>query len=579
MCDKTKELLNLTAAVDAIHDFVNDSPDKNKRIYKSENYDKLIDYIFNGIIEECETIDNLVDIALPVSTIENRLLNKIINFNDINELAENIIANDYQIDITTYNNRKYNIKMLHKANTSDIKTLTNNLKVKKQNDKLTKDDIDKFLNANTNIVVDASFINVFDLFLNIPDIEKLNINNICNRETINDSANSSDKLEGFNNLFDNNSLSKEYDKNVFNTKYHVTLGKLTRKIPDDVDSSFLSHFEIKDDESKIYDSKTAGKSTISNCIALFNRIRAEDKDKRSAVLQAKRSGDWLQAISCKDNKRGYINIETYDNESLDSIVLLTHDKVLLMYSLIIGIDVLFTTKTGRHLLHFQNSKKEKSLKTSKASNSENEKRRLRLESRMKRNPVKKGGRILYTAKERCINYLKELSKILEKFDSDEDQDYEYYEIVGCLALACIEYFRTDYNKIDSVLFDRFPSVEGYIRTDDENIIQFFKDDKTKADCVSFAARQVALASMNLRTGTIQSINNDKVKVPFAMVKLYTDIYSSLPSIFLERHTYLIDTIQKHLHVFLDPIYPTKKAYTRSRRFLLQKGTRKIHRNG
>jgi hypothetical protein len=73
----------------------------------------------------------------------------------------------------------------------------------------------------------------------------------------------------------------------------------------------------------------------------------------AAHYQCKRSGDWLQALSCVDSSRLY---QTYTNGapstpaptrlSHQNIIIVTHDRVLLWYSIMMGIDVLFTYRSS-----------------------------------------------------------------------------------------------------------------------------------------------------------------------------------------------------------------------------------------
>jgi hypothetical protein len=73
----------------------------------------------------------------------------------------------------------------------------------------------------------------------------------------------------------------------------------------------------------------------------------------AAHYQCKRSGDWLQALSCLDLERKYKSYTdgnpTAAPESAlakKNIILVTHDRVLLWYAIMIGIDVLFTYRSN-----------------------------------------------------------------------------------------------------------------------------------------------------------------------------------------------------------------------------------------
>ena len=73
----------------------------------------------------------------------------------------------------------------------------------------------------------------------------------------------------------------------------------------------------------------------------------------AAHYQCKRSGDWLQALSCLDLGRKY---KSYTDGvptaaaaaalTKKNIILVTHDRVLLWYCIMVGIDVLFTYRSN-----------------------------------------------------------------------------------------------------------------------------------------------------------------------------------------------------------------------------------------
>jgi hypothetical protein len=86
-------------------------------------------------------------------------------------------------------------------------------------------------------------------------------------------------------------------------------------------------------------------SIIRQLRALFNTSvyggikTVANKLTYQTLLQQKRSGDWLQVLSC-------LNPERYGNK-LDNgtrIFLVTHDRICLAYGLLMGIDVCYTTK-------------------------------------------------------------------------------------------------------------------------------------------------------------------------------------------------------------------------------------------
>ena len=73
----------------------------------------------------------------------------------------------------------------------------------------------------------------------------------------------------------------------------------------------------------------------------------------AAHYQCKRSGDWLQALSCLDLGRKYKSYTDGNPVAAPesalakkNIILVTHDRVLLWYAIMIGIDVLFTYRSN-----------------------------------------------------------------------------------------------------------------------------------------------------------------------------------------------------------------------------------------
>jgi hypothetical protein len=93
------------------------------------------------------------------------------------------------------------------------------------------------------------------------------------------------------------------------------------------------------------------------CWYLIKSCFKTDRLKASVHFQSKRSGDWLQALSCLDRSRNYGNPLTGKINHIEGeITLVTHDLIFLAYALFIGIDVIFTHfSEGEHsLLYFRN---------------------------------------------------------------------------------------------------------------------------------------------------------------------------------------------------------------------------------
>jgi hypothetical protein len=162
------------------------------------------------------------------------------------------------------------------------------------------------------------------------------------------------------------------------------------------------------------------------------------------------------------------------------------------------------------------------------------------------------------SKKLCNDYLTELSSDIECFDSEENPDYNYYEKTAFIVLSCLNEYRTSanfYEQIQAILFDILPSIEGYIKCKEPEIQQFFGGDDYTADCTAYAARNIALHSLGLRTGKIESLGNREkhsVKIPPSAVEFYKKTDKHLEqSTFEERKEWIIDQLQAY-HRFMHP---------------------------
>jgi hypothetical protein len=160
------------------------------------------------------------------------------------------------------------------------------------------------------------------------------------------------------------------------------------------------------------------------------------------------------------------------------------------------------------------------------------------------------------SRELCQQYITKLSKDLECFDNEGNSDYDYYEKVAFIMLSCLNEYkgsRNVYEQMQAIAFDILPSIEGYIKCEEPDIVQFFSGDQYTADCTSYAARNIALHTLELRTGTIESLGNREkysVKIPSSAVDFYKKIEKHLEkSTFEERRDWLIEQLEaynKHL---------------------------------
>lgn len=645
MCDdEDTEFLNLAAVCDAIHDF--------KTLYPAVKRSE--DIILSGVkcISKPDDLDEFIDNP------EDKLLEKYIGYDSIQAVLNDVIRNGYKKSISVHN-INYSVRLLNINRKGSIKI--NASKMLSQG--ITEDELINFLdNTKVTLLLDAAFINVLKL-LDTIEKRRLKVYHVINREVVNDSAKSKglSELDTISQLIDTGDEPITYNKDSkFNTKYNLTLNKLR---------GITTYFTIKNGDQLLYRSLNGTENTKQQCKKKFSQGGLYRKD---VIFQVKRSGDWLQALSCLDTKREY-----NDGEGVaENIALITHDRVLLVYSLFLGINVFFTCKDGE-LLYFKSLSLKKDMNeenSSEGSNTENSdkeptdylpylwehrkeidlyindklvtsdyqgalsrsvreglptKWRVKTEphkfnddssiflnslSKDKQKILSDAGMIItnnlskhiyggvgevtpdmyinkvsltpdetkkFTRDEMrdlfiygfidftthsnfrktqkggnrtkilCENYILELKDTIEAFDSGENPDYEYYENVSLIVLACLYEYKDSkdvYEIIQSIVFDILPSIEKKIETNEPDVIQFFGEDKYVADCTSFAARNIALHSLGLRTGSIETLGNREtygVKIPPRAIETFNKMKTTLPPAFEERQ----NTIMKALDDF------------------------------
>jgi hypothetical protein len=662
MCDET---LHFLAVADAHHDF-------DKAAKTSD--------ILNGLNDpDCYTPET------GDTTIENQTLDKIIGYSDINSLVDDLKGKKIAIDVNTHNYTVHLLKTTIQKKYSKV-IITD---IRKMIGSLKDDEFTEFLgNTRLNAIVDsATNINVLRLFNNT--FRGIHINYILNREVINDSGGlpTTDKLEGIDQLVDTDDSIKLYGtKSKFNTKYRLSLSK----------PEFLhTDFTIKENGVVKYHSRNRSENTIEECL---KKLRNKKCD-RSVIYQVKRSGDWLQALSCLDLEREY-NDSTSELRGVP-ITLVTHDIILLCYCLYLGINVLFSRKVDGILIHFKvNTNIESNNETNENNGSDSEMpdndeteneesdeltnkesdykfwrshvidmlnadyfifingihvtgstredtinnffnlkriypnksinftrspilingelinyglsdkaiKKMLEEAIILDNIVKIDDEILTGSKtyiknraidafnrtghiihidrvqrggnrnsiDNCKSYLIELYEGLSCFESEDNPDYEYYENVAFIILACLNEYKASsdvYEIMQAIIFDILPSVQGYIRTEESDIIQFFKDDKYTADCTAFAARNVALHSLGLWSGPIESLGNREkhsVKIPPSAVEYFDKIKKHLEtSDFDERRGFLVEQLKQYHSQPVSKPRVNSKSKTRSVRMTPQ----------
>ena len=264
----------------------------------------------------------------------------------------------YRLDIDGLEKFSYSINCLSHEGDNDMRSIK---------DKVSLQDYDTFFNLKgspVNIVIDAQSIGMKKLFSFAKNDEKRQfvVNSIINREVINDPASKIYDVKKFerrsgvtyNIIRDNNSENIKYTsfdtvdntllRNKFYSKLDLTLSPLLN-----VKNGGLPRITLdilNKQKELIYQTGNPHlDNAISSCWNLIKRWFKSTTDKHircSTFFQCKRSGDWLQALSCIDIDRPYVNDLTNDPVSINNLKLVTLDQILLWYSLFIGIDVIFT---------------------------------------------------------------------------------------------------------------------------------------------------------------------------------------------------------------------------------------------
>lgn len=93
--------------------------------------------------------------------------------------------------------------------------------------------------------------------------------------------------------------------------------------------------------------KGAAKSAARSAAEFLGIFVPQKRSEIAVCYTAKRSGDWLQALSIRDTNRTYFAVETGEViQGLTGITyLFTHDRLLLAYALFMGLNVIFTRNT------------------------------------------------------------------------------------------------------------------------------------------------------------------------------------------------------------------------------------------
>lgn len=291
------------------------------------------------------------------------LLNTETGVNPIRDIIGKIMIakgkkDDFRLDIQGLEKFSYSINCLSQGEDNDMRSIK---------DKVSLQDYDTFFNLKgspLNIVIDAQSIGIKKLFSFAKNVEKrpFVVNSVINREVINDPASKIYDVTKFqagtnviyNIIRENNNENIKYTsfdspdnkllRNKFYSKLDLTLSPLLN-----VKNGGLPRITLdiinKEKELLYQTGNPHLDNAISSCWNLIKKWFKSSTDKHircSTFFQCKRSGDWLQALSCIDIDRPYVNDITNAPVPINNLKLVTLDQILLWYSLFIGIDVIFT---------------------------------------------------------------------------------------------------------------------------------------------------------------------------------------------------------------------------------------------
>jgi hypothetical protein len=335
------------ACADSVHDF-GISKDKTTKKGVPTLGDVLItlpgdhNIINKNVLDEATLLNTLLKTGKgnPIENLVKELASR--GFEKVLEV-NGITTNTYTVKLLHDSEGKYNIRNIRRT--------------------VTTDEYRKFFNISAadplNILVDAQTVTINELFGHAikGGSGQLIINNILNREVVNDPAPKTYELKVFKNnqsaeyriKYDIESriityssyenTEKELNRNKFFSKLDFSISPF-----DSISSNSLPKVKLDIiDKNKhiVHQTNDPHKTnSIAVCIGYIKKLLGTTGDKHikcSAFFQCKRSGDWLQALSCFDTGRKYSG-----GEIQGKITLVTHDRILLWYALFIGIDVIFT---------------------------------------------------------------------------------------------------------------------------------------------------------------------------------------------------------------------------------------------
>ena len=292
---------------------------------------------------------------------EDKLLNTLLKNKPgdkpVETLVNNLVRTNFTktLEVNGLTNNTYTIKLLHDS--------TGKYNIRNIRRTITTDEYKAFLNISgsdpLNMLIDAQTVTINELFGHAAagPSGKISVNNILNREVVNDPAPKTYDMKVFKNdgqavykikydedpriitysSFD--SSNNELNRNKFFSTLDLCISPLDSTTANSLPKVKLDI--IDNNKNIVHQTNDPHKTNnIATCIAYIMKLLGTTGDKHvkcSAFFQCKRSGDWLQALSCFDVGRQYS-----DGIIQGKITLVTHDRILLWYALFMGINVIFT---------------------------------------------------------------------------------------------------------------------------------------------------------------------------------------------------------------------------------------------
>jgi len=368
-------------------------PDNYKSIPKSRDgreinidalhdEDELLVETFRHVILDGSSIVNQLNITQALITYLRRAPGNVLNDQNFDGFWSSQTATEPAKQLTN----NYNIKLFSAGGETDIKQLWTvpdpNFR-KTPSSKATQGDIRNFFGGDEiYLVFDASVLDLMSFIKSTTagGAGQQYIHRMFNREVVNDPATKTYEDRPFAGkdhiasdvCFDNDAKVIIYPRNVLPTptgailnkspfqrdklfsKYDFSLGELVYQ----KSGAPRINLELQDpDGNRIHCSADPHEdNNIAKCWKrVMESYKKESKHINSAAhFHCKRSGDWLQALSCLDTARAYNNTPigtpgglvpaNFVSVAGKNLILVTHDRVLLAYALTLGIDVIMTYK-------------------------------------------------------------------------------------------------------------------------------------------------------------------------------------------------------------------------------------------